>query len=344
MNQFKETTERVAITAVRTAAMRRARAHALACGAGMNPITPTLDRRLQLLRGMAWAGAVLMLATITLSAYMRLSQAGLGCDDWPACYAQGLRAAQAGEPAALGHGVALARLVHRIVASAMLILVIVMVMTALLTKPVLKRPGALAAALLGLALALALLGIATPGARLPVVAMGNLLGGFVMLALCARLAASAGPQGAAAGLGLWAIAGLVLLCAQLAGGALVSASYAALSCSGLADCTHAAAASGWDWQSLNPWREPGVGAHARGSALALWLHRVGALVVLPVLALLGVAAWRRGRRGGGAALLLLVAAQGTLGLLIVATGLPLAAVLLHNLVAALLLAMLARLV
>ena len=41
-----------------------------------------------------------------------------------------------------------------------------------------------------LALALATLGIATPGARLPAVAMGNLLGGFVMLALCWRLVAS----------------------------------------------------------------------------------------------------------------------------------------------------------
>jgi cytochrome c oxidase assembly protein subunit 15 len=302
----------------------------------MAPAPEAPDRRLRLLQRMVWLCAALMLATIALSAFMRLSQAGLGCADWPACYAQ------QGANAAAGHGVAAARLAHRIVASATLILVIVMVMTTLMTQPVLKRPGALALVLLLLALGLALLGIVTPGARLPAVAMGNLLGGFVMLALCARLAASAGPQGAPPGLGLWAIAGLALLCAQLAGGALVSASYAALSCADLADCTRAAAATGWDWHALNPWREPGT--EARGSALALWLHRVGAAVVLPVLALLGLAAWRRGRRGGGASLLLLAALQGALGLLIVAAGLPLVAVLLHNLVAALLLATLVRLI
>ncbi len=299
---------------------------------------------------MAWLCTVLMLTTISLSAFMRLSQSGLGCADWPACYAQNHRAALQGEPAPTGHGVAAARLAHRIVASLTLILVIVMAMTTLATKPVLKRAGTLSLALLLLALALAVLGIATPGARLPAVAMGNLLGGFVMLALCWRLAASARPQSdaASAGLGGWAVAALALVCGQLAGGALVSASYAALSCSGLSECTRSAAAAGWDWNVLNPWREPVVEATAlpvnAGSAFALWLHHVGAIVVLPVLGLLGLAAWRRGRRRAGAALLLLAAVQGALGLLIVASGLPLAAVLLHNLVAALLLATLVRLI
>jgi cytochrome c oxidase assembly protein subunit 15 len=169
--------------------------------------------------------------------------------------------------------------------------------------------------------------------------------------LCWRLAVSARPpaDAAPARLGAWAVAGLTLLCAQLAGGALVSASYAALSCSDLADCTRAAAVAGWDFSVLNPWREPVVEATAAlpvnaGSAFALWLHRIGAIVVLPVLGLLGLAAWRRGRRRDGAALLLLTALQGAVGLLIAASGLPLTAVLLHNLMAALLLATLVRLI
>lgn len=312
-----------------------------------------LERRRWWLRRMAWATAALMLATITLSAYMRLSQAGLGCSGWPACYAQGLRAAQAGAALASTDGVALARLAHRIVASATLLLVIVMVMSTLSTKPVLKRPGAYALALLGVAVALAVLGIATPGARRPIVAIGNLLGGFVMLALCGRLVASARPAPSSstapeARLGAWGLAALALLSAQLAGGALVSASYAALSCSGLADCTRAAAASGWDWQALNPWREPVFALGAlpihREAAFALWLHLAGAIVVLPLLAWAGLAAWRRGRRRAGTALLVLLAAQAALGPALVAHGLPLPGVLLHNLLAALLLATLARLV
>lgn len=312
-----------------------------------------LARRRSWLHRMAWACAALMLATITLSAYMRLSQAGLGCIDWPACYAQGLRAAQAGVGLTSTDGVALARLAHRVVASATLVLVVVMVMSALMTKPVLKRPGAYAAALLGVAVALALLGIATPGTRLPIVAIGNLLGGFAMLALCVRMAASARPPPSSgtppeSRLGAWGLAALALLCAQLGGGALVSASYAALSCSGLSDCTLAAAASGWDWQALSPWREPVFATGAvpihREAALALWLHLAGAIVMLPLLVWAGLAAWRHGRRRGGAVLLVLLAAQAVLGLTIVAQAMPLASVLLHNLLGALLLATLARLV
>lgn len=318
--------------------------------AAILPATPLPDRRLFLLRRMAWLCTVLMLATITLSAFMRHSQAGLGCVDWPACYGQHLRAVAPDAQPPAGHAVAAARLAHRVVASTTLVVVILMVLSTLVTRPVLRRPGALSLALLALALALAVLGIATPGARLPAVAMGNLLGGFVMLALCWRLAASARPDAdvAPTGLGTWAVAGLVLLCGQLALGALVSASYAGLSCTDLADCARAARVAGWDVSALNPWREPVFSATAMpvnpGGALALLAHRIGAVVVLPVLALLGIAAWRRGRCRGGATLVLLAVLQLALGLSIVAAGLPLAVVLLHNLVAALLLATLARLV
>jgi heme A synthase len=115
----------------------------------------------------------------------------------------------------------------------------------------------------------------------------------------------------------------------------------------LADCSRIAQATGWDWQALNPWREPSLGSLAPfnpAGAPAQWAHRIGALVTLPALALVGAAAWRRGRRPVGATVLALVAVQGALGWLMVATGLPIALVLLHNLCAALLLAVLARMV
>jgi cytochrome c oxidase assembly protein subunit 15 len=299
---------------------------------------------------MALLCVVLMLATISLSAFIRLSQAGLGCDDWPACYGQSLRALKqsVAVPEYGGNAVAVARLAHRIVASVALVLVITMVLAALAKAPVLRREGLLSLALLSLALALAGLGVATPGARLPVVAMSNLLGGFAMLALSWRLvAATASRTGAApAGLGAMGVAALALLASQITLGALVSASYSALACTDLADCGRAAQATGWDWQALNPWREPVFDAttatvNPAGALLPL-LHRLGAFVMSPLLALLAAAAWRRGRRRAGAALLALTATQVVLGLLIVATSLPLAVVLLHNLVAALLLATLVR--
>jgi cytochrome c oxidase assembly protein subunit 15 len=74
------------------------------------------------------------------------------------------------------------------------------------------------------------------------------------------------------------------------------------------------------------------------------IHRLGAVFLLPVLIVLGLVAWRRGRQRGGALLLGLTIAQPMLGLLMVHAGLPLVPALLHNLVAALLLATLVRLV
>ena len=292
---------------------------------------------------------LLMLATIVLSAFMRLSQAGLGCDDWPACYGQSLRALQAGAaapvPVLAPHGVAAARLAHRVVASLALVLVLAMVMTTLPSRPVLRRPGLLALALLALALGLAVLGIVTPGARLPAVVVGNLLGGFAMLALCWRLAWSARPGSAPPSVPLAGLA-LVLVVAQVVLGAMVSGSHSALACQGLMDCARSLPAGAWDWAALSPWREPLLSAtppfHAAGALVQL-LHRLGAVLVLPAVALVAWQAWRQARRAEAAALLVLVCTQALIGPLLVGVGLPIALVLAHNLVAACMLAALVRL-
>ena len=65
---------------------------------------------------------------------------------------------------------------------------------------------------------------------------------------------------------------------------------------------------------------------------------------LLLLAALGLRAWRRGARIDGVGLLLLTVVQLALGPALVAAGLPITLVLAHNLLAALLLALLARLV
>lgn len=167
-----------------------ATALAAAHGAGSHlEANAELTRRLNLVRRMAWLCAALMLATIALSAFMRLSSNGLGCADWPACYGQSAREAaealvsgqiQAG--AGGSTAVAVARVLHRIVASVVLILVITLTLATLATKPRLPREGPLSMALLLLALGLAALGVVTAGATLPAVTVGNLMGGFVMLA------------------------------------------------------------------------------------------------------------------------------------------------------------------
>jgi cytochrome c oxidase assembly protein subunit 15 len=213
-------------------------------------------------------------------------------------------------------------------------------------RPWLAHQGALALAMLTLAIGLAVLGRWTAGARLPAVAIGNLMGGLVMLALSCRLAAGVTEPGGPV-LRRWAWVAIATLLIQVALGALVSASYAGLSCAAVGDCWRAADAAGWPWQTLDPWREPVFAAapiplNASG-ALAQLVHRGGALLVLLVVAPLGLAALRGQRRVEGAALLTLLVIQLGLGSLVVATALPLALALAHNVVAGLLLATAVRL-
>lgn len=298
-----------------------------------------VDRRMTTLRKLAWACAALVLAITTLSAFIRLSMAGLGCEPWPQCYAQSPRAA-ARTPAPQADGpVAVARITHRVVAVAALLLVIALVMATLSKGPMLWREGRMALALLVLALFLAILGRWTAGAKVPAVMLGNLLAGFAMFAVSCRLAQSANrpPVAVAAHdpLARWARIAAALLVGQIVLGGLVSAGHAGLSCPQLVACDLA----GGSWQFLNPWHEAPLdladSANAAG-ALVHGLHRAGALVLAAVLLPLGGAAWRRGRRAG-AAVILLLAVQVTLGALLVALGLPLSVALAHNIAAALLL-------
>jgi cytochrome c oxidase assembly protein subunit 15 len=176
--------------------------------------------------------------------------------------------------------------------------------------------------------------------------MGNLLGGFVMLALCVRLARPHDPL-PGAGAHAWAIAATLLLVLQVGLGGLASASYAGLSCSGLGGCPFAEVVRTADWASLNPWREPvlhPVPPINPGGALVHTLHRATALGLALLLAPIGVIALRRGRRRAGAAILLLLAAQWSIGLAMSVLALPLGLALAHNMLAALLLATLLTLV
>jgi heme a synthase len=298
------------------------------------------DPRIASLRKVAWACAALVLAITSLSAFIRLSGAGLGCEPWPQCYAQSLQSSgQHMAPPAEG-AVAAARITHRVVAVAALLLVISMVMTTLSKAPILWRQGRMALGLLALALFLAVLGRWTTDARVPAVMLGNLLAGFAMFALSCRLvqSTSQAPVATAApdGLARWASLGVALLVAQIILGGLVSAGHAGLSCPELLTCD----VGGGSWRLLNPWHETPIAVADPvnpAGALVHGLHRAGAVLVAAVLLPLGVAAWRRGRRAGAAVILLLVA-QAMLGALLIVGGLPLSLALAHNVVAALLLA------
>ncbi len=296
-------------------------------------------RRLAFVRRLALLCAVLVLAITSLSAFIRLSKAGLSCADGPSCYGQAQRELQRGQTATAGEDAAsaAARLEHRLVASTALLLVITMVAVCLTARPLPWREGRVALVLLALALFLAVLGRWSGNARVPAVTMGNLLGGFAMLALCSRLARR-GNGCVAPWLRAWAGLGVFLLVVQVALGGLLSASYAATSCSGLIECM--AASADVPWSALDPWREPVLASTPPinpSGALAQTVHRISGLAVVLVVLPLGVAALRGGRRGQGMLLLTLLAAEFALGLRM-AGGSSLVLALAHNLLAALLLA------
>lgn len=301
-------------------------------------------RRFAVLKRLATICAVLVLVITTVSAYIRLSGAGLGCADWPACYG---RAASAEEQAARDTAPALiaARLLHRAAAMAALILVVTLLFICFGARPVMVREGAIGLALLALAVFLAVLGRWTSGSRLPAIALGNLLAGFAMLALSWRLRLLTSmplpvPR-AGKTLRVWVWAGIIVLVVQIALGGLVSAGFAALSCKTLPGCN-----GGW-WPAsaslaaFDPWRQPPLVIDPSSSAGAAvhMAHRIAAIVAVIVLGVAGVMGCLRGARLrlAGGALLALLAAQVALGMSAVAASLPLSVVVAHNMMAALLL-------
>lgn len=305
------------------------------------------DSRLALLQRLALWSALLVLMIVGISAFIRLSGVGLGCSPWPQCYGQISHAEQRGvlqtADAEVKQSITLVRLAHRVFAVLLLPLILVLVIAGFTMKP---RPwGERWMALLALCLVLflAVLGRWTAGVRVPAVALGNLLGGFLLFGLCWRMAV-VGRVGAnspslshPARLARYIAVAILLL--QIGLGGLVSSGLAGLSCPDLSSCT---VAKPVPWDTLNLLREPNFDAslapvNADG-ALAHALHRwVAALAVLAVSAM-AIALLRQGRRREGLTLLFLLLAQMALGLGLVAAGLPLAIAVAHNIVAALLLA------
>ena len=303
----------------------------------------------RLLRMLATTGVALMLVVIVSSAYLRLAQAGLSCADWPACY--GRVTTHAADAVTTAQRTA--RLAHRIAASAVGAVLLALLLVAAAQRPRLKRPTALAVAGLLVALGLAILGSvlseATLGVLLPAVTLANLTGGFALLSLLWWLRLTTLPSQLpmpepSAWVKLLAALALLATICQIALGALVSAKFAALACSAFPLCG-ADIPDGAFLSNLDPFAELAVGsdgAIARPPTLAAlhWAHRLGAHVVFAFAALLALAFIRMGRgaRRLGIVVASLIVLQLALGAGAVLAELPLAVVLAHNLVAALLLA------
>ena len=289
------------------------------------------------LRAFSVAATALALVVVVVGAYVRLSDAGLGCPDWPLCYGRPLPAEIADAGA---HAKAWKEMAHRYLAGTLGLLIVALAIAAWRVR----RARSLAAALVLLVAFQATLGKWTVTMLLkPAIVTAHLLGGMATLALLVWLALSQWPHSTdAATRGLRRVAALALavLTLQITLGGWVSANYAALACPDLPLCRGELVPPMDFGNAFHVVRE--LGHTGEGELLPLealtaihWTHRLFALVVLVVVLIAAARTWRT-VPALGAALGALVLMQFGLGVANVALGLPLALAAAHNAFAALL--------
>jgi cytochrome c oxidase assembly protein subunit 15 len=290
------------------------------------------------LRSTALAALCLTFVVVVVGAYVRLSDAGLGCPDWPLCYGKPI-------PAVVADGHAVAKqwkeMGHRYLAGVLGVLLLALCFLAFRQR---RAPG-LAAAIVLLVFFQAALGMWTVTLLLkPAIVTAHLLGGMTIFALLAwynLLQRRHAPAPEARALRAPAALALAAVAAQIALGGWVSANYAALACLDLPLCRGQLMPPMDFANAFHVVRE--LGQTAEGELLtneALtaihWTHRVFALVVLAASAWAALRA-RRILRTVSTEILVLLALQLSLGVANVAFSLPLWLAAAHNAGAALLL-------
>ena len=260
----------------------------------------------RLLRRLALAGVAMMVLLACVSAYLRLSAAGVGCVPWPACYQQTASAESQHHP--------VARLAHRVLASMLGIVVVMIALTSVSVRP--WRLGVTGTAFAALAVTLVLAGlgrVTSMTANTSGVALANLLGGMVLAALLWWLALHVrrDPRPATSQSRWRANVVAVIVLIEVGLGALISTTHTAPACPTLPLCAPAASDLPAVLQLCH--RVLAIALLAAAGALAATLLRRDSHAARPALGLAG--------------LLLVQAASGTL---MVALDFPVWLALAHN--------------
>lgn len=305
------------------------------------------------------------MCVVVLGAWTRLSDAGLGCPDWPGCYgflsvpdtAEEIARAEAAFPhAPFEAEKAWPEVIHRYFASTLGLLIIVINIVAWRNRHLPEQPFKLPLFLLFLVIAQGLFGMWTVTLQLwPQVVTTHLLGGFTTLSLLWLLGLRLNnrpwqqpniPVRQWTNLKPLAMFALVLVICQIFLGGWTSSNYAALACPELPTC------QGRWWPPMdfadgfNVTQEIGpnyLGGQLDGEArVAIHMaHRMGALLVVLVV---GFLIYKLYRNAGSPemkrltnVLLFLLVMQVSLGVSNVVFSLPLWVAVAHNAGGALLL-------
>ncbi|MBX6317637.1 heme A synthase [Pigmentiphaga sp.] len=319
----------------------------------MNTAQPAAGRTDRIRARYAKLVAVTMFLTFDLimfGAFVRLTDSGLGCPDWPGCYGQitplgaldDIRAAASALPEGpVTLPKAWIEMIHRYVGALLGLLIIAITVAAWRYRKVLAQSPWLATVILPAVCLQGAFGAWTVTHQLmPAVVTAHLLGGMSLLALLTWLSARQKvlPE-IPAGVRRWrpyVALGLVLLYVQLALGGWVSTNYAALACMDFPTC-HGQWLPEMDFRSGYSVMR-GLGELPSGELISQdaltaihWTHRNFAFVVLLYFAWLALKLRRHaGLQGPSHALLAMLAVQLLTGLTSIFLQWPIVIAVLHN--------------
>lgn len=289
---------------------------------------------------------VLCFALVIIGGYVRLSNAGLGCPDWPGCYghvtvpesAPAKAAADARYPLRpVQASEAWKEMIHRYLAGIVSLLVLVMAFMA--ARDWRRRgPHLLPFVVLGVILAQVVFGALTVTLLVqPLIVTTHLLLGLTTLALLwwmwlRQAAPNQDGSGLPGGARLWAALALLVLAVQIFLGGWTSTNYAAVACPDFPTCQGSYLLQGSLAKAFTLWHPLGV--DYQGGVLSSpvratihMMHRYGALLTTLVLGGLGLQLLLFGGRrlwhGLGLALLATLALQVAIGISIVEWQFPL---------------------
>jgi heme a synthase len=280
---------------------------------------------------------IMSLLIVFLSTHIRLGEAGLGCEPWPECYAQlsladGVKGLEIPDSEFKTF-----RAMHRYIASILGLNILIIMLMALWYR---KNISPLLPVLMFLVvLFLSILGVATPTRSLPLVTLGNILGGIVLSGLVWRQILQTWTRAVTSGpLVLFLLSATLTL--QLISGAWASANYTGSACPELVTCSHTSDLSANLLDSFNVFRKLQLNSDSRlvldeTSSIIQFSHR---LIAVLLLILVMTALWKVKRKHPTLIKPMLIVssfffAEFILGIVNVLTDMPLWTNTLHNLLA-----------